>query len=167
MIKRELRLKIGLIIENDYKMDIGGHRFFTKSKEVNSFWKYILDENDIKFMRRGRLSRILYGGKLYNYPISLSKKTLDNLGYTKVCKIGLSYIASNLIKKDETNLENFFINRFGKELYLTFFKDYTEKVWGIKCDEIDSSWGAQRIKGLSIRAVLKDAVMKLAIISFS
>src|SRR5690606_34442980 len=93
----------------------------------------------------------LFMRKFFDYPVSLNLKTLSNLGIERTIKIGLSYINASLNPiKDEKSLEDFFINRFGRELYLTFFKDYTEKVWGVPCSEIKSDWGSQRIKGLSI-----------------
>ena len=161
------------------KIDIGGHRFFSKSDEVMKWWKNILriesesekiqltyhnkthsisTAEDIKqtgedniFMVRKRLSRIYYKKTFFNYPISLSIDTILKLGLLNTFLIGLSYFKSLLLPiKKENNLEDFFINRFGKRLYLTFFKDYTEKVWGVPCNEISAEWGAQRIKGLSI-----------------
>jgi protoporphyrinogen oxidase len=161
------------------KIDIGGHRFFSKSDEVMEWWKNILtiqsEENNIKLtyqnnsqtiqtnsdlnhenpdnilMIRKRLSRIYYKKTFFNYPISLSVDTVLKLGVFNTILIGLSYFKSLLLPiKNEKNLEEFFINRFGKRLYKTFFKDYTEKVWGVSCDQISSEWGAQRIKGLSV-----------------
>ena len=166
------------------RIDIGGHRFFSKSDTVMSFWKNILPvqgapakdeialqidttgrievggpdpELDNRVMLvRNRLSRIYYLKKFFSYPITLSLSTIVNLGPIRITKIGLSYLWIRLFpRKHEHSLEDFFINRFGRELYLTFFKDYTEKVWGIHCKKIKAEWGAQRIKGLSItKAVL-------------
>jgi protoporphyrinogen oxidase len=139
------------------RMDIGGHRFFSKSDTVTSWWNKIMP-----MMDRTRLSRIYYLRKFFDYPVSLSLKTLLNLGPVRVIKIGLSYVKTSIFpKRKENNLEDFFINRFGKELYKTFFKDYTEKVWGVPCDKIDPEWGAQRIKGLSIMKALKHAVFSV------
>lgn len=175
---------------NGNRIDIGGHRFFSKSDEVMSWWNQILpvektelsksflekypndlfdkdksggktlspDDLDEIMLVRNRLSRIYYGRKFYDYPVSLSKNTINNLGLPKMVKIGFSYLATKLHKVDETRLEGFYINRFGKELYNTFFRDYTEKLWGISPSEIDSSWGAQRVKGLSITKVLANAM---------
>ncbi len=172
------------------RIDIGGHRFFSKSEKVMNWWQNILpiqgfaafdykelgikveystldnapnpDEVDDLFLIRHRLSRILFLRKFFNYPISLSKETIQNLGMGRIIKIGFSYINTKLFPiKEEQTLEQFFINRFGKELYKTFFKDYTEKVWGVACTEIKAEWGAQRIKGLSITKTLAHAFKKL------
>lgn len=103
-------------------------------------------------LNRSRISRIFFIGKFFDYPISLNIDTIYNLGIIRTVKIGMSYLKSVLLpKKDVKSLEEFFINRFGWELYLTFFKDYTEKLWGVACCEIKADWGAQRIKGLSIK----------------
>jgi len=100
---------------------------------------------------RQRKSRIYFLRKLFDYPISLTKDTLRKLGPIRTLRIGLSYLHAVVRPiRDEQNLEEFFINRFGRELYRTFFKDYTEKVWGVACDKISADWGAQRVKGLSI-----------------
>jgi len=163
------------------RMDIGGHRFFSKSDKVMKWWLDILpiekgaegpqpisyqgkrhlmngfsdgpcpDKIYNVMLVRHRKSRIYFLGKFFDYPISLSQDTLKKLGFLRTLKIGLSYMKSAMFPiKNVTNLEQFFINRFGRELYLTFFKEYTEKVWGIACSEISSEWGEQRIKGLSI-----------------
>ncbi|MEZ5023038.1 MAG: NAD(P)/FAD-dependent oxidoreductase [Chitinophagales bacterium] len=174
------------------RLDIGGHRFFSKSEKVMNWWLNImplepLDQENIELtyqnktttigqpvfetenthpndvmLLRSRKSRIYYNRQFFDYPISLSLDTLRKLGFWNAVKIGLSYVKSSLfpIKKVE-NLEQFFINRFGKQLYLTFFKDYTEKVWGKSCTEIDASWGEQRIKGLSIRKAIAHNLKKL------
>ena len=172
------------------RIDIGGHRFFSKSKAVMDWWNNILplqgkpSTDDIKLNRdvpllkggpdpestdqvmlfRNRLSRIFFLRNFFDYPISLNLATIKNLGLIRIIKIGFSYVWSNLFpNKNETNLEDFFINRFGKELYLTFFKDYTEKVWGTSCKEISSEWGEQRIKGLSITKALIHSVKSIFI----
>jgi len=153
------------------RMDIGGHRFFSKSDRVMDWWKTILpiqtlqnedipvepekvidpDKVDRVMLVRSRLSRIYYLRKFFSYPVKLSYQTLSSLGLVRTAKIGLSFIKSSLFPiKNEKSLEEFFINRFGKELYETFFKDYTEKVWGVPCSKISPEWGAQRIKGLSV-----------------
>ena len=163
------------------RIDIGGHRFFSKSDRVMEWWLNILpiernaasDEKiayhgatrnlhspqqgpdpqweDRVMLVRNRKSRIYFLSKFFDYPISLSKDTLVKLGFWRTLRIGLSYLKSVVFPiKDVTSLEHFFVNRFGKELYLTFFKEYTEKVWGVPCSEISAEWGAQRIKGLSI-----------------
>jgi protoporphyrinogen oxidase len=144
------------------RIDIGGHRFFSKSDRVMNFWLNILPmeqidtpadpkKTDKVMLLRQRLSRILFMRKFFDYPISLTLKTVKNLGLVRMFKIGLSYAKAQAFKiKEEKSLEDFLINRFGRELYNTFFRDYTEKVWGISCSKIKPEWGAQRIKGLSI-----------------
>ena len=165
------------------RIDIGGHRFFSKSDTVMRWWGAVMPEQDAParddvtlhrqlytpgpgkadpektdevLLHRPRVSRILYGGKFYSYPVALSLETLANLGVVRTVRIGCSYLWRRLFPvKPERTLEDFFINRFGGELYRTFFRDYTEKVWGVPCAGINSDWGAQRVKGLSIsRAVL-------------
>ena len=152
------------------RMDIGGHRFFSKSDRVMQWWFNILppQENEGEasgekvMLIRNRLSRIYYLRSFFNYPISLNATTIRNLGLWRMMKIGFSYLYIRLFPiRREKSLEDFIINRFGKELYLTFFKDYTEKVWGVPCDRIKPEWGAQRIKGLSISTVLWNAVKKI------
>ena len=108
---------------------------------------------------RPRKSRIYYLRRFFDYPITLSTNTLRMLGLLRTLRIGISYVKSALFPlKEERTLEQFFINRFGHELYNTFFKSYTEKVWGVPCDRIGAEWGAQRIKGLSVRAALAHAL---------
>src|SRR5271165_2189716 len=167
------------------RIDIGGHRFFSKSNRVMEWWlqmlplqasehgpvaiKYHRMEREIApsasgtdpatadsvMLLRARKSRIYYLRRFFDYPISLSKDTLLKLGLWRTFKIGVSYVQSVLFPlKQEETLEQFFINRFGQELYRTFFKSYTEKVWGVPCDRISAEWGAQRIKGLSIRKAI-------------
>ncbi len=169
------------------KMDLGGHRFFTKDERVNKMWQELLkvqgsgSSDDIKlgtkkdfskngpdpekedkvFLVRNRVSRIYYNKKFFDYPVNLSFNTIKNLGFIKTIESGFSYLKSIFIKKDETNLENFYINRFGKKLYNIFFKGYTEKLWGRSPKYIDSSWGSQRVKGISIKEVLKDYFCKV------
>ncbi len=172
------------------RIDIGGHRFFSKSDRVMEWWLKMLplqaSENsptaikyhkmersivpsgvtpaspDTVMLLRPRKSRIYYLRRFFDYPISLSKNTLLNLGLWRTFKIGVSYIQSALFPlKDERTLEQFFINRFGKELYATFFKSYTEKVWGVPCNQISAEWGAQRIKGLSVWATVTHALKKV------
>lgn len=148
------------------KIDIGGHRFFSKIERVNVFWKEILEikdpeKTDDVFMTRNRLSRIFFIKKFFNYPISLNIETLLNLGILRSIKIFFSYLKVIFFKtKDEKTLEDFYINRFGKELYSTFFKDYTEKVWGVSCDKISKEWGGQRVKGLSITKAILEFIKK-------
>ncbi|MBE7158444.1 MAG: NAD(P)-binding protein, partial [Rhodospirillales bacterium] len=108
---------------------------------------------------RPRQSRIYYLRRFFEYPIKLSRSTIRNLGVRRVVRIGLSYLRSRLRPiRPEASLEDFLINRFGRELYLTFFKSYTEKVWGVPCDQISAEWGAQRIKGLSLVTAVRHFV---------
>ena len=110
---------------------------------------------------RDRLSRILFDGKLFAYPLKIDVATAWKLGPFACALFGLSYIRARLSPIRPRNLEEFFINRFGRELYLTFFKSYTEKVWGIECKEISAEWGAQRIKGLSITKTITHILKKM------
>lgn len=170
------------------RIDIGGHRFFSKSDRVMDWWLKIMpiqatpinkldltyhnqiesielsndgpdpEKIDRVMLIRKRLSRIYYLGKFFHYPITLNWDTINNLGLLRVLKIGASYGKMRLFpQKEENSLEDFFIHRFGKELYNTFFRDYTEKVWGVACSQIKSEWGAQRIKGLSISKAFSHA----------
>ena len=186
------------------RMDIGGHRFFSKSDRVMNWWCQHLpiaeaydeaptvmyqgsrrsvplsgssfsrtvaesytsrsalavldppaDEADRVMLIRPRKSRIYFLRKLFDYPIQLSRDTLVKLGLAKTFRIVMSYLRRVAFPiQNVTNLEEFFINRFGGELYKTFFKSYTEKVWGTACDKIDAAWGEQRIKGLSVRKAI-------------
>jgi len=150
------------VCHNGNRMDIGGHRFFSKSDRVMNWWLDQLprDEDgqvssDEAMLVRDRKSRIYFLRRFFDYPIQLSKQTLRNLGIRRSIRIGLSYIRASLLPvRPEVSLEDFLVNRFGRELYQTFFQSYTEKVWGVPCDKISAEWGAQRIKGLSIRKVL-------------
>jgi protoporphyrinogen oxidase len=177
------------------RLDIGGHRFFSKSDRIMRWWLAILPlqaldeagaqityrsqkttvaakpqapdpgQEDRVMLVRNRRSRIYFRRKFFDYPITLSPDTLRKLGLVKTLRIGISYLRALLFPiRKEKNLEQFLINRFGRELYLTFFKSYTEKVWGTPCSEISPEWGAQRIKGFSILKalthVLKDTVRK-------
>lgn len=169
------------------RMDIGGHRFFSKDERVLDFWKEIMpiqskpafdykklkrkvmvDKNGVDPLKvedvmlvRNRLSRIYYLNKFFDYPISLKWDTFKNLGFVRTVKSGFSYLKSMIFKKKEDSLENFYINRFGKTLYSIFFEKYTEKLWGRSPKEISADWGAQRVKGLSILVVLKDTLFKI------
>jgi protoporphyrinogen oxidase len=179
---------------NGNRMDIGGHRFFSKSDRVMDWWLNILPfdateeegkdltltyqtkrktiktedlsdkpvDTDKVMLIRNRLSRIYYGRKFYSYPIRLDFNTIRNLGLRRIALIGWSYLMAMLNPiKPEKSLEDFFINRFGKVLYLTFFKDYTEKVWGVPCKKIEPEWGSQRIKGLSVSKALWHALKSI------
>ncbi len=154
------------------RMDIGGHRFFSKDARVSAWWAGLFptqgapsfdpEREDRVMLVRQRVSRIYYGGKFFDYPISMKWATIRNMGFFTTMRAGFSYLAAMLHKRPETNLENFYINRFGKKLYGMFFEKYTEKLWGRHPREIDASWGAQRVKGLSIRAILKDMLSKIS-----
>jgi protoporphyrinogen oxidase len=179
------------LVHNGNRMDIGGHRFFSKSDRVMEWWLRVLPmerdkasdgtlayhgatrslnnnltgpdpaTEDRVMLVRNRKSRIYFLSQFFDYPISLSKDTLMKLGFWRVLRIGLSYLKSVLLPIGNVKtLEEFFMNRFGKELYLTFFKEYTEKVWGVPCSEISAEWGAQRIKGLSIAKTIAHIVRK-------
>ncbi len=171
---------------NGNRMDIGGHRFFSKDEQIMDWWKNMMplqgspsfddrklgrekpmeqggpdpDNIDRVMLVRQRVSRIYYLEKFFDYPISMKLQTFKNMGLIRTLKAGFSYLWSAIFKKEETSLENFYINRFGKVLYSMFFEGYTEKLWGRHPSEISASWGAQRVKGLSIRALIKDMFKK-------
>ena len=140
------------------RLDIGGHRFFSKSDKIMKWWQNMLPAksdndncSDNIMLVRERLSRIYFLDKFFDYPVSVNRNTILNLGFWRVIKIGFSYLSAKIFfRRRIDTLEQFFISRFGKELYKTFFKDYTEKVWGIPCSEIPAEWGAQRVKKLSV-----------------
>lgn len=168
------------------RMDMGGHRFFSKVPEVNDWWERMLptqgalpwddrvlgrtsqireggpdpEKTDRVMLRRNRLSRIFFNSKFFDYPISLKMETFRNMGFGTTMAVGFSYLKTLIHKREEKSLEDFYINRFGKKLYSMFFEHYTENLWGRHPSEIDPSWGAQRTKGLSIWAVLKDVFGK-------
>jgi len=172
------------------RIDIGGHRFFSKSDQVMHWWldkmplqgapskdDLLLNREvtlsslpdapdpqiiDHVLLARNRISRIFFLRKFFDYPISLSFSTFANLGLARVIKIVSSYARARLHPiRPEKSLEDFFINRFGRELYLLFFKDYTEKVWGVDCSRIQPEWGAQRVKGLSVTKTIIHAISSL------
>ncbi len=119
------------------------------------------DREDTVMLRRDRVSRILHGGQFFDYPLSLNSRTLTDLGLGRSARIGLSYARARVRPiRRERSLEDFLVNRFGRELYATFFRDYTEKVWGISCREIPAAWGAQRIKGISINKAIGHALRR-------
>ncbi len=162
------------------RIDVGGHRFYSKSDRVLKWWFELMPlvdgaddhrcggristegiafpgygEDDTTFLVRRRKSRIFFLRKFFDYPLRLDPGLLRNLGLGRSLLIGLSYLRSALFPiRNEKNLEEFLVNRFGRRLYRLFFKSYTEKVWGMPCHEISPDWGAQRIKGLSVRAAL-------------
>lgn len=191
------------VVYKGNRIDIGGHRFFSKSSRIMEWWQNLLPPQgapsrddrilercvplaevchvrvlggkvadripapdpelcDRVMLLRRRVSRIFFLRKFFSYPITLSGETLVNLGLLRTIKIGISYLRSLLAPiRKEQSLEDFFINRFGRELYQTFFRGYTEKVWGLPCSEIEPSWGAQRVKGLSITSSLAHAVKRV------
>jgi protoporphyrinogen oxidase len=139
----------------DFLFDIGGHRFFSKSKEVINLWKEILP-ND--FIERPRLSRIFYGKKYYSYPLK-PFEALTNLGIVTSSLCVLSYMWAKLFPiNNPKSFHDWVRNQFGERLFLVFFKTYTEKVWGMSCDEISADWAAQRIKGLSLGSAISNAL---------
>ena len=141
-----------------YHFDIGGHRFFTKVKAVDAMWREVLTEQ--QFLRRNRLSRIYYNKKFFYYPLRASNALLG-LGVWNSALIFLSYLRAQMFpEKPEETFEQWISNRFGKRLYTIFFKTYTEKVWGIPCNQIMAEWAAQRIKGLSLLAAVKSALIQ-------
>lgn len=119
------------------------------------------NEQDNVMLVRTRVSRIYFLKKFFDYPITLKLQTLKNIGIIRTIKVGFSYLKAIIFKKKENSLEDFYINRFGKELYNMFFKNYTERLWGRKSTDISSDWGAQRVKGVSITAILKDMFNKM------
>ncbi|MDY0140462.1 MAG: NAD(P)/FAD-dependent oxidoreductase [Bacteroidales bacterium] len=160
------------------RIDIGGHRFFSKSDVIMEYWQDLFDiakspkdieknkkwdlTNDNVFLERERLSRIYFLRKFFDYPVALNGNTIKNLGLFRIFKIGISYLWAKIFPiRNEQSLEDFFVNRFGRVLYKTFFKDYTEKVWGKSCTELSAEWGAQRIKGLSITKVISHYISSL------
>ena len=169
------------------RMDMGGHRFFSKVPEVNEWWEKMLptqgampyddvvlertsttvtggpdpEKNDRVMLRRNRLSRIFFNSKFFDYPVSLKFETIKNMGFGTTIVVGFSYLKTVFHKREEKSLEDFYINRFGKKLYSMFFENYTENLWGRHPSEISPEWGAQRVKGLSIKAVLKDIFGKI------
>ena len=172
---------------NGNRMDIGGHRFFSKDDRVTAWWTEQFpdqgapsmddlllgreatlceggpdpEREDEVMLTRRRLSRIYYKRRFFDYPVRLNAATLRNMGLPTTVKAGCSYLASCVHKLPETSLENFYVNRFGRTLYSMFFEGYTEKLWGRPPREISADWGAQRVKGLSISAILKDMLRKL------
>ncbi|MDN6553597.1 NAD(P)/FAD-dependent oxidoreductase [Bifidobacterium mongoliense] len=172
---------------NGNRMDIGGHRFFSKDDRIMRWWKNILplqgapsyddkklgrhhdlepggpdpEQTDKVMLKRHRVSRIFWNHHFLDYPISLTPGLLKALGFKLTMEVGFSYLYSMVHKLPEDNLENFYINRFGRKLYSMFFEGYTAKVWGRPPKEISADWGAQRVKGLDVVAVLKNAFLKL------
>jgi protoporphyrinogen oxidase len=138
-----------------FRFDIGGHRFFSKSNEVEDLWSEILP-NDM--LERSRLSRIYYGGKFYSYPLDIAE-VVDNLGKRQSLLTVASYFKAKLTTNTKpANLEDWMTRKFGGRLYQMFFKSYTEKVWGMPCRDISADWAAQRIKGLSLSQAANTAL---------
>lgn len=169
------------------RMDLGGHRFFTKNKYVMDLWKEIMgiqgypakddillnrntdlqegeldpEKDELVFLKRKRVSRIFYLRHFFNYPITLSFETFFNMGLIRTVRAGIGYIKAFIFKRKENSLEDFYINRFGKPLYEMFFEDYTEKLWGIHPSKISPEWGAQRVKGLSVIKIIFSVIGKM------
>jgi protoporphyrinogen oxidase len=140
-----------------FRFDIGGHRFFSKSKEVVDLWNEILPDD---FIQRPRMSRIYYEGKFYSYPLR-AFEALFNLGVIRSTLCMLSYAKAKLMpNKNVKSFEDWTVNQFGHKLYSIFFKTYTEKVWGMPCDEMSADWAAQRIKGLSLWSAVVDGLKR-------
>jgi len=174
------------INHHDNRMDVGGHRFFSKEEKVMALWRELMplqgapskddlatgravpltaggpdpEQDDIVMLVRRRVSRIFYLRKFFDYPLSLKWETFANLGFFRTMRAGLGYMWAAVFKRKEKSLEDFLINRFGKPLYGMFFEDYTEKVWGVSPKHISPDWGAQRIKGLSLMKALKTILAK-------
>jgi protoporphyrinogen oxidase len=140
-----------------FLFDIGGHRFFSKSKEVEDFWTEILSDD---MLDRPRSSRIYYNKQFFSYPL-VATEALTKLGVVESALCVLSYLKAKAFPvKDPVNFEDWVINQFGERLFNIFFKTYTEKVWGIPCKEISADWAAQRIQGLSLSSAIKNALFK-------
>lgn len=168
------------------RMDLGGHRFFSKNSEVNQLWQELMplqgkpayddkilgtekefaaggpdpETEDRVMLVRNRLSRIFFLHKFFDYPISLKPETFINMGFARTVKSGFGYIGSCIVKKKEDSLENFYINRFGRPLYEMFFEYYTENLWGRHPSQISADWGAQRVKGLSLSKAVWNVISK-------
>ncbi len=168
------------------RMDVGGHRFFSKNDKVNAIWEELMpiqgapsyddkalgvekpfkengpdpEKDDEVMLLRNRVSRIYFLKKFFDYPISLKPQTFINMGLARTMKSGFGYLGSCLHKRKEESLEDFYINRFGKPLYELFFEDYTTKLWGVHPSKLSADWGAQRVKGLSLGKTLLNAITK-------
>ncbi len=169
------------------RMDIGGHRFFSKDQRVMDWWAEMMplqgapsyddkvldrpvplapggpdpETEDRVMLIRNRVSRIYYDHHFFDYPISLKWETIKTMGFGTTMKVGFSFLKATLHKRPNDNLENYYINSFGKKLYSMFFEGYTEKLWGRHPSEIDASWGKQRTKELSIFGILRDMLSKV------
>ena len=161
------------------RMDIGGHRFFSKSDEVMDWWRRVMPmegeaagqagndgagrttaDPDRVMLRRDRSSRIYFHRHFFDYPISMKWQTFAGMGLWGSIRAAFGYLGARLFPRKENSLEDFYINRFGRPLYEMFFEDYTEKVWGVHPSRIGADWGAQRVKGLSVTALLKDILTR-------
>ena len=141
--------------KGDYRFDIGGHRFFSKSKTINKLWDEILDDG---FIETNRKSRILFKKKFFNYPLSATE-ALFKLGIFESFLCGISFFKAKIFpKKYPVSFHDWVANSFGERLYRNFFKTYTEKVWGMSCDEISADWAAQRIKGLNFTSLILNSI---------
>ena len=175
------------VSHNGNLMDTGPHRFFSKVQAVNDWWEHMMptqgtlpydyktlgrtaklidggpdpDKTDRVMLRRNRLTRIFFSRKFFDYPISLKFSTIRNMGFFTTIAAGFSYLKSAIHKRPEKSLEDFYINRFGKKLYSMFFEYYTQNLWGRHPSDISPDWGAQRVKGLSITAILCDIFGKM------
>ena len=169
------------------RMDLGGHRFFSKDERVTKWWEELMplqgqpsyddkklgrelswsqngpdpETTDRVMLKRNRVSRIYYRKKFFDYPVKMNANTIKNMGFGTTMAAGFSYLGASIAKKPEDSLENFYINRFGRKLYSMFFEGYTEKLWGRHPRVISADWGAQRVKGLSIVAIIKDICSKV------
>ena len=169
------------------RMDLGGHRFFSKNEQVNDIWKELMplqgapakddlmlgrekplaeggpdpEQTDEVSLIRTRVSRIFFLRKFFDYPISMKPETFINMGFVRTMKAGFGYLCSCVVKRKENSLEDFYINRFGRPLYSMFFEDYTEKLWGVHPSKIAPDWGAQRVKELSLGKVIADFLRHL------
>ena len=171
---------------NGNRMDVGGHRFFTKVERVSNLWHEIMplqgqpsiddkvlnrsiplvengpdpEKEDVVMLKRHRVSRIYFLKKFFDYPISMKPRTFANMGFGRTLKAGFGYLGSCIHKRKENSLEDFYINRFGKPLYQLFFESYTEKLWGVHPSKLSADWGAQRVKGLSLSKAFWNAITK-------
>jgi protoporphyrinogen oxidase len=160
VIEADTRYVGGISRTENYKgylFDIGGHRFFSKSQEVVDLWNEILPQD---FIERPRLSRIYYNGKFFSYPLR-AFEALNNLGYAESAYCVLSYLYRQAFPHDNPEtFHQWIANQFGERLFSIFFKTYTEKVWGMSCDEISADWAAQRIKGLDLWSAMANALRR-------
>ncbi len=160
ILERDARYVGGIsrtVEHQGFRFDIGGHRFFSKSREVVDLWNEILPDD---FIERPRMSRIYYEGKFYSYPLR-AFEALFNLGIWRSSACMASYLRWKLFPhRDPKSFEHWVVNQFGHKLFSIFFKTYTEKVWGMSCDAISADWAAQRIKGLDLGAAIRDALMR-------